>query len=53
MKINNPDLAPFAETTASVLTDNASTYDDLLDQLGRALRPLLLENTSLSSSLSE
>ena len=33
MKINNPDLAPFAEATASVLTDNASTYGDLLDQL--------------------
>ncbi len=26
MKINNPDLAPFAEATAS-------TYGDLLDQL--------------------
>lgn len=33
MKINNPDLAPFAEATASVLTDNASIYGDLLDQL--------------------
>lgn len=33
MKINNPDLAPFAEATASVLTNNASTYGDLLDQL--------------------
>ena len=33
MKINNPDLAPFAEATTSVLTDNASTYGDLLDQL--------------------
>ena len=33
MKINSPDLAPFAEATASVLTDNASTYGDLLDQL--------------------
>ena len=33
MKINTPELAPFAEATASVLTDNASTYGDLLDQL--------------------
>ena len=33
MKINNPDLAPFAEATASVLTDNAATYGDLLDKL--------------------
>lgn len=33
MKINSPDLTPFAEATASVLTDNASTYGDLLDQL--------------------
>ena len=33
MKINYPDLAPFQEATASVLTDNASTYGELLDQL--------------------
>ena len=33
MKINNPDLAPFAEATASVLTDNAATYGTLLDDL--------------------
>ena len=33
MKINTPELAPFAEATTSVLTDNASTYGDLLDQL--------------------
>lgn len=33
MKINYPDLAPFAEATASVLTDNADTYGDLLDKL--------------------
>ena len=33
MKINNPELAPFAEATASVLTDNADTYGDLLDKL--------------------
>lgn len=33
MKINYPDLAPFAEATASVLTDNADTYGDLLDML--------------------
>lgn len=33
MKINNPDLAPFAEATASVLTDNADTYGDLLDMM--------------------
>ena len=33
MKINYPDLAPFAEATASVLTDNAATYGDLLTQL--------------------
>ena len=33
MKINNPDLAPFAEATSSVLTDNAATYGDLLDKL--------------------
>lgn len=33
MKINNPDLAPFAEASASVLTDNAATYGELLDQM--------------------
>mgnify|MGYP002511477838 CR=1 FL=1 len=33
MKINNPDLAPFAEATASVLTDNADTYGGLLSKL--------------------
>lgn len=33
MKINYPDLAPFKEATASVLTDNADTYGELLDQL--------------------
>lgn len=33
MEINNPDLEPFAEATASVLTDNKDTYGDLLDKL--------------------
>ena len=33
MKINYPELAPFAEATAKVLTDNAETYGDLLDKL--------------------
>jgi TRAP-type C4-dicarboxylate transport system substrate-binding protein len=34
MNINYPDLAPFAEATASVLTDNADTYgEDLLADL--------------------
>lgn len=33
MKINYPELAPFAEATASVLTDNAATYGDLLTKL--------------------
>ena len=33
MKINNPDLVPFAEATASVLTDNTDTYGDLLTKL--------------------
>ncbi len=33
MKINYPDLAPFAEATASVLTDNADQYGDLLTKL--------------------
>lgn len=33
MKINYPELAPFAEATESVLSDNADTYGELLDQL--------------------
>ena len=33
MKINNPDLAPFAEATESVISDSADTYGELLDQL--------------------
>lgn len=33
MKINNPDLTVFADATASVLTDNADTYGELLDQM--------------------
>lgn len=33
MKINYPDLAPFAEASAVVLSDNAATYGELLDQL--------------------
>lgn len=33
MKINYPELAPFAEATASVLTDNAATYGEILDML--------------------
>ena len=33
MKINYPDLASFKEATASVLTDNAATYGELMDQL--------------------
>ena len=33
MKVNYPDLAPFAEATASVLTDNAEIYGDLLTRL--------------------
>lgn len=33
MKINYPDLAPFAEATSSVLTDNAATYGEILDML--------------------
>ncbi|MGN0975746.1 MAG: TRAP transporter substrate-binding protein [Gemmiger sp.] len=33
MKINYPELQPFADATASVLTDNADTYGDLLTQL--------------------
>lgn len=31
--INYPDLAPFTEATATVLTDNAATYGDLITQL--------------------
>ena len=33
VKINYPALDAFAEATASVLTDNAETYGDLIDQL--------------------
>ena len=33
MKINYPELAPFAEATATVLTDNAGAYGDLLDRM--------------------
>lgn len=33
MNINYPELQPFADATASVLTDNADTYGELLDQL--------------------
>lgn len=33
MQINYPELAPFAEATASVLTDGADKYGDLLVQL--------------------
>ncbi|MEG1720188.1 MAG: TRAP transporter substrate-binding protein [Pseudoflavonifractor sp.] len=33
MKINYPELKPFADATASVLTENAAAYGDLLDQL--------------------
>ncbi len=33
MKINEPDLAPFAEATASVISDNASIYGDLYKKL--------------------
>ena len=33
MQINYPDLQPFADATASVLTDNADDYGDLLDKL--------------------
>ena len=33
MQINYPDLQPFADATASVLTDNADSYGDLLDTL--------------------
>ena len=33
MKINSPYLAPVAAATEKVLTDNADTYGDLLDQL--------------------
>ena len=31
--VNSPELAPFAAATEKVLTDNADTYGDLLDQL--------------------
>ena len=33
VQINYPELSAFAEATASVLTDNAETYGDLIDQL--------------------
>ena len=33
MKINEPDLAPFADVTASVISDNASVYGDLYQKL--------------------
>ena len=33
MKINYPELAPFAEAAATVLTDNAGAYGDLLDKM--------------------
>lgn len=33
MKINYPELAPFAEATATVLTDNADAYGELLDMM--------------------
>lgn len=33
MKVNYPDLAPFAEAAASVLKDNADVYGDLLPRL--------------------
>ena len=33
MQINYPDLQPLADATASVLTDNADDYGDLLDKL--------------------
>ncbi len=33
MKINEPDLAPFAEATKQVLDDNADAYGDLYDKM--------------------
>ena len=33
MNINEPDLAPFADVTASVISDNASVYGDLYQKL--------------------
>lgn len=33
MQINNPELSAFADASASVLTDNAATYGELLDQM--------------------
>ncbi|MCR4922952.1 MAG: TRAP transporter substrate-binding protein [Lachnospiraceae bacterium] len=33
MQINYPDLEPFAKVTEKVITDNASTYGDLIDKL--------------------
>ncbi len=38
MQINYPDLAPFAEATASVLESNASTYGDIILQLQQWVR---------------
>ena len=35
MQVNYPDLTAFSEITQSVLTDNADTYGDLLDQLAQ------------------
>ena len=37
MQINYPDLTAFAEATSSVLTDNAETYGELMDQLNEWL----------------
>lgn len=37
MEINYPDLTAFAEATSSVLTDNAETYGELMDQLNEWL----------------
>lgn len=33
MKINEPDLTPFVEATASVIRSNANTYGDLMEKL--------------------
>mgnify|MGYP002856899555 CR=1 FL=1 len=33
MQINEPELAPFADATASVLAENASIYGDLYDKM--------------------
>lgn len=37
MQINYPDLTAFADATSSVLTDNAETYGELMDQLNEWL----------------